>query len=314
MGLNSLGLRIRAILFYTFATDMKKWSIIVIISLIITGCEKAIDFTLENSDPKLVVEATIENGQAPIVVLSQSLNYFSTIDPQLLASSFVHNADVSVSNGLQTHKLKEYTYVVSNDYKIYYYSIDSSNLASAFVGEIKQQYSLRIAYQSKEYTATTTIPGVTKRVDSLWWKQAPANNDTNLVVAVVRVTDPPGFGDYARYFTKRNSEPFYPPMTSAFDDLVIDGTTYELQVDPGINKNIERTEEEHFFNKGDTVTFKLCNVDKTTFDFWRTMEYSYSSIGNPFATPVKVLSNISNGALGYFGGYAAQYHTLIIPR
>src|SRR6187455_3817068 len=98
MGLNSLGLRIRAILFYTFATDMKKWSIIVIISLIITGCEKAIDFTLENSDPKLVVEATIENGQAPIVVLSQSLNYFSTIDPQLLASSFVHNADVSVSN------------------------------------------------------------------------------------------------------------------------------------------------------------------------------------------------------------------------
>ena len=151
-------------------------------------------------------------------------------------------------------------------------------------------------------------------MDSLWWKQAPANNDTNKVVAVVRVTDPPGFGDYVRYFTKRNKEPYYPPMTSAFDDLVIDGTTYELQVDPGINRNIERKEEEHFFDKGDTVTFKLCNVDKTTFDFWRTMEYSYRSIGNPFATPVKVLSNISNGALGYFGGYAAQYHTLVIPR
>lgn len=293
---------------------MKKWPIGIIISIIITGCEKAIDFTLDSPEPRLVVEATIENGQPPIVVLSQSLNYFSSIDPRLLASSFVHNADVFLTNGSLIHKLKEYNYAIANDYKIYYYSIDSSNLASAFVGELRKQYSLRINYQLKEYTATTSIPGITKRVDSLWWKQAPANTDTNKVVAVVRVTDPAGFGDYVRYFTKRNKEPYYPPINSAFDDLVIDGTTYELQVDPGVNRNIERKEEEHFFNRGDTVTFKLCNIDKATFDFWRTMEYSYSSIGNPFATPVKVLGNISNGALGYFGGYAAQYHTLVIPR
>ena len=293
---------------------MKNWLVLVLISIIITGCEKTIDFNLENSEPRLVVEGTIENGQPPVVILSQSLGYFSTINPQILASSFVHNADVYVSNGILTHKLKEYAYTVTRDYKLYYYTIDSSNLGSAFVGEIKKQYSLRIVSQSKEYTAITTIPGITKRVDSLWWKQAPANNDTSKVVAVVRVTDPRGFGDYVRYFTKRNKEPFYPPITSAFDDLVIDGTTYELQVDPGINRNIERKEEEHFFNKGDTVTFKLCNIDKTTFDFWRTMEYSYASIGNPFATPVKVLGNISNGALGYFGGYASQYHTLVIPR
>jgi len=292
---------------------MKNW-LVFVLSIIIIGCEKSVDFNLENSESRLVVEATIENGQPPLVILSQSLNYFSTIDPQLLASGFVHNADVYVSNGLQTHKLKEYSHAVTNDYKLYYYSIDSSNLSTAFVGETKKQYSLRIVNQLKEYTATTSIPGITKRVDSLWWKQAPANNDTSKVVAVVRVTDPPGFGDYVRYFTKRNKEPFYPPITSAFDDLVIDGTTYELQVDPGINRNVERREEEHFFNKGDTVTFKLCNVDKATFDFWRTMEYSYASIGNPFATPVKVLSNISNGALGYFGGYASQYHTLVIPR
>jgi hypothetical protein len=44
------------------------------------------------------------------------------------------------------------------------------------------------------------------------------------------------------------------------------------------------------------------------------MEYSYSAIGNPFSTPIKVLGNISNGALGYFGGYGSQYHTLIIPK
>lgn len=293
---------------------MKNWLVYALVLFIATGCEKMVGFDLKDSEPKLVVEATIENGQAPVVVLSQSLNYFSTINPQLLASSFVHNADVYISNGTKTHKLKEYSYNVSADYKIYFYSIDSSNLSSAFVGELNKQYSLRISHNGKEYTATTTIPNITKRVDSLWWKPAPANKDTTKVVAMVRVTDAPGFGDYGRYFTKRNQEPFYPPLASAFDDLVIDGTTYELQVDPGVNRNVERKEEEHFFNKGDTVVFKLCNIDKVTFDFWRTMEYSYNSIGNPFATPVKVLSNINNGALGYFGGYAAQYHTLVIPR
>lgn len=312
--MNSLGYLPGLFCFNTFATDMKKWFIYVLILIVAISCEKAVDFKLKDNEPKLVVEATIENGHAPLVILSQSLNYFSTIDPKLLASSFVHDADVSVSNGTKTHKLKEYSYNVSPDYKVYYYSIDSSNLSSAFTGELNKQYSLRISYSGKEYTAITTIPNITKRVDSLWWKPAPANKDTTKVVAMVRVTDAPGFGDYVRYFTKRNREPFYPPITSAFDDFVIDGTTYELQVDPGVNRNFERKEEEHFFNKGDTVVFKLCNIDKATFDFWRTMEYSYSSIGNPFATPVKVLGNINGGALGYFGGYAAQYHTLVIPR
>jgi hypothetical protein len=44
------------------------------------------------------------------------------------------------------------------------------------------------------------------------------------------------------------------------------------------------------------------------------MEFSYQSVGNPFSTPVKVQSNINGDALGYFGGYASQYRTLIVPR
>jgi hypothetical protein len=61
------------------------------------------------------------------------------------------------------------------------------------------------------------------------------------------------------------------------------------------------------------VTVKLTNIDKNTYDFWRTMEYNYQSVGNPFSTPTVVISNISSGALGYFGGYAAQYVPLRIP-
>jgi hypothetical protein len=59
---------------------------------------------------------------------------------------------------------------------------------------------------------------------------------------------------------------------------------------------------------------KFANIDKATFDFWRTMEYNYQSIGSPFSSPTEVLGNVSNGALGYFGGYAVQYISLKVPE
>jgi hypothetical protein len=173
---------------------------------------------------------------------------------------------------------------------------------------------LRIIVEGKEYSSTTTIPNVTKHIDSLWWKPAPPGNEPDEVEVMVKATDPPGYGDYIRYFTKRNSEPFFAGLNSVFDDQVIDGTTYNVQVERGWDRNINSGDRTTFFMKGDTVTLKLCNIDKATFDFWRTMEYSYSSIGNPFSSPAKVLSNISGNALGYFGGYAAQTKTIIIQK
>ena len=286
----------------------------IIVPLLCMSCEKDIDIELKEEDPKLVVEATIENGQPPVVVLTSSLNYFSNITPDILTGSFVHGADVFVSNGTLTHKLKEYSIPLGGGYTLSYYSIDSTNLATAFIGELNRAYSLRINTGGKEYTANTTIPNITKRIDSIWYKAGPPQLDTNKVIVMVKATDPPGYGDYIRYYTKRNDELFFPGFNSVFDDLFIDGTTYELQVQAGIDRNTTISDDDFFFDKGDTVTFKLSNIDKATFDFWRTMEFSYQSVGNPFSTPIKVSSNISGNALGYFGGYASQFRTLIIRR
>jgi hypothetical protein len=286
----------------------------IVISFLFSGCEKDIDFDLKEESPKLVVEATIENGQPPLVILSNSLNYFSAISPQILSNSFVRGAEVFVSNGSLTHKLREYTATVGNGVPVYFYSLDSSTLATAFLGELNKSYSLRIVSSGQEYTAATTIPSLTKRIDSMWWKSAPPQAEPNQVVVMLRATDPPGFGDYLRYFTRINNGPFLPPTNSTFDDLFVDGTTYELPIERGSDRNRTLTDEDRFFNRGDTVTLKLSNIDKATYDFWRTMEFSYASVGNPFSTPIKVQSNISGNALGYFGGFASQYRTVIVPK
>ena len=76
---------------------MKKW--ILFFGLVgLFSCEKNIDFNLKYAEPVLVVDAQVENGQAPTVALSKSLDYFGAISPQILANSFVHNAEVTMSN------------------------------------------------------------------------------------------------------------------------------------------------------------------------------------------------------------------------
>lgn len=288
--------------------------VLLLLAVGLAGCEKTVSFDINEAKPKLVVEATIENGQPPIVFLSNSLNFYSKVDPTAVAGSFVRNAFVYVSNGTVTHRLKEYVLPVGGGYYFYYFSTDPSSPSTIIYGELKKTYSLRIVIEGDEYTATTTIPDTTKRIDSVFWKPAPPGNPDNKVSLMVRAYDKPGFGDYIRYFTKRNDEPFYPGINSVFDDQVIDGSSYEVQVERGLNRNDVNPAGSVYFNRGDTVTLKLCSIDKQTFDFWRTMEFNFASIGNPFSTPTKVLSNISGGALGYFGGYGVQLRRIIIPR
>ncbi|MES2849069.1 MAG: DUF4249 family protein [Bacteroidota bacterium] len=282
---------------------------------LLTGCEKKIEFDLKQVETVLAVDANIENDLPPVVVLTNSLGYFSKIDTAIINNMFVHGADVYISNGVLTHKLKEYPIPIPTQGLTFYkYSIDSSNLATAFTGELNTSYSLRIVSGGKEYNATTTIPLIAKKPDSMWWEKAPFQEDTTRVILMIKVTDPPGLGNYVRYFTKRNAEPFYPGLNSVFDDQVIDGSTYQLEVQPGVDRNFPGAIDDNFFNRGDTITFKLCNIDRASYNFWNTWEFSAQSIGNPFASPNKILGNISNGALGAFYGYGAFYKTIIVPE
>lgn len=293
---------------------MKKIVSAALLLGLITGCEKNINFDLKKAGEVLVVDASIENDKEPMVVLTHSLNFFNTLNPALLLNSFVHDAEVIISNGTLTHKLREYARPLAPGITVFYYGIDSSSLATAFTGKFDTRYTLSINSAGQTYTAATTIPVLAKKPDSLWWKPAQFTDDTNNVVIMVKTTDPPGLGNYVRYFTSKNQQPYLPGENSVFDDQVIDNSTYQLQVDPGINRNDPLPYDSNFFRRGDTVTLKLCNIDRQTYTFWSTWEFAYQSIGNPFAQPNKVLGNISNGALGAFYGYAAFYKTLIIPR
>ena len=293
---------------FDIVNHFMRFLLFIIISIFFISCEKDIDLKLDVSQPSLVVEGTIENGRPPIIILSKSLDYFSKITPALLSSSFVRNASVVVKNGNTDFRLQEDSLKTTTGNTIYFYT------SNTLIGQLKQSYSLTIKESGNTYTASTTIPETTRKIDSLWWDKVLLSKDSNDSKIFIKATDKPGLGDCIRFFTSINKGPFLPGFNSVFDDAIIDGKSYTVAIDKGIDKNADFEPGNSFFKRGDTVTIKLCNIDRTTYDFWRTFEFNFQSIGNPFSGPTKILSNISGNAIGYFGGYAAQYRTVVIPK
>jgi Domain of unknown function (DUF4249) len=293
---------------------MTSRSLLFFFIIFLVSCEKNIDIKLDETKPKLVVDGSIENDRPPFIVLSKSLDYFGELSPAQLEASFVHKAKITITVGTRVYSLREDSSSLGNGFQYFFYTTDVSDPVNALLGQLNTSYSLKIVSSGATYTSTTQIPEITRRIDSLWSEPVSGFEDTTLARLMIRATDRPGFGDYIRYFTKANTDLFYPGYNSVFDDQVIDGKTYTIQVDRGLNKNLNNKDEDIYFHKGDIVTLKLCNIDRNTFNFWRTFEFNFQGIGNPFSSPTIVTSNISNGALGYFGGYAAQFKTILIPR
>jgi hypothetical protein len=295
---------------------MKQSLFVFVFFILMTGCEKSIEFDLKESRSVLSVDASIETGVDPVVILTKSLNYFSKITPEILSNSVVKDAVIRISDGEKTQVLRRFDVLLEGNIPFSFYSSDPASPQTRITGTEGKTYRMEIEWSGQTFLSSTTIPVAAKTVDSVWWERVPTLPDTSKkVILKARVTDPPGFGNYIRYFTRVNNGSFFPGINSVFDDLLINGITYDISVDRGVDRNADVNFDEYgYFRKGDTVTLKFCNIDKSTFDFWRTTEFSYQSIGNPFSSPTKIQGNISNGALGYFGGYAVRNRTLIIPQ
>jgi hypothetical protein len=282
----------------------------------LSGCEKEVNIKLDTGAQKIVVDGFIENGQPPFVVLTKSIGYFSTIDLSTLENSFVHSAKVTVSDGLRSIVLREYsldTGIKLN--KFFLYSVDTSDPNAVFFrGEFEKQYTLTIDYQGQHFESRTKIPSV-KAPDTVWFRSTNKPGITGAVRMYVQFTDPDTPGNFVRYFTRRNSQIFYTGPQSVYDDAIINGNTIDsLTVFAGYDKaRVPNLDSVGLFFRGDTVTLRWCAIERNVYDFYNTFEYATGTVGNPFASPVNVKSNINGGALGVWAGYGTTYITHIIP-
>ncbi|MCD6011493.1 MAG: hypothetical protein K0Q79_1355 [Flavipsychrobacter sp.] len=272
---------------------------------------------MSSSSGKIVVQGGIESGVPPYVLLSSTISFFAKVDLSTLEKSFIHGAVITVSDGSRTVTLKEYSFDTGSAAKFYIYSIDTPfNPLTALLGENGKFYTLSITYNGQTYTSVTKIP-TPKPIDSMWFAEplfrTPRTPDSAKQL-FANFTDPDTPGNYVRYYTRRDNNQFYP--SDQFNDEVVNGKP--LTNIPLYGGFIGATEETNtdslrYFFKGETVTLKWSAIDKKTYNFWNSFAYARNALGNPFASPINLQTNISNGALGIWAGYGSTETTLIVP-
>lgn len=297
------------------------WCLLLLVT-VLSSCEKEVNIDLSQKDKLLVIEGTIESGQQPYVYLTNSIGFFDKID--LNSVSYISNAIVTVEdlNTGQAITLKEYsidTTVGINTFSFRIYGPDVSDpIAFNFKGQVDHSYKLMISADGKTYESVTKIP-TGNGLDSLWTEKVPSRDSFRILRGLYN--DPDSFGNSVKVQTLVNKvrktggpEFFQTAFNSVYNDDIINGARFPVTIDIGYDKTKDYSQEEFqtlgFLEKGDTVTVKWSAIDKKVFTFWQTLSFSQGSIGNPFASPTKIQSNIP-GALGVWAGYNARLYTIV---
>lgn len=283
------------------------------------SCEKEVSYRFKESAPKLVIEGAIENDIPPIVKLSNSMDFLGVFNFEDIEEFFIHDAHIEVSDGNRTVVLKEYLAPSFPGFpSFYFYSVDSSNTEDlSFVGELGKSYTLKIKIGADTYESITHIP-YPKAFDSIWvQKPLPDFQPEDFEEAreiMARYTDPDTIGNSYRIFTSINNGPFLPPRSSVISDELGNGTTLDISIAPGhIPGDTTSFERRRYYEINDEVSIKWSAIDQTTYKFYNTLEYSMLTIGNPFAAPVKVNSNIKGeNVLGIWAGYGTSLYDITV--
>lgn len=311
----------------------------------LVSCQKEITVDLPSSPPRIVVEGSIEQDLPPLVMLTWSQGYFEPTDLSTLEEIFVRDADVYVSNGVDTVKLdmvcsQDFTEeqlqiaaealgldpVALSDFNICLYT----TFNQAVWGETGRTYTLLVEKDEHRLRAVTKINHLVT-LDSLWFRIPNEEPGDSLGFIFGILTDPDTAGNAYRWYAKRISHypqwvpdeelrgeqkdrVFIAPIGSVFDDEFFNGLSFEFgyyrgQV-PNSSKFDDQNEEAGFFKRGDTVAVRGCVIDRGVFRFIDSFESQVSSQGSPFAIPFNLESNVTGG-MGVWAGFGAVYDTVI---
>ncbi len=280
------------------SSDMKKiykinpWSfafLFLFLAIALSSCEKIVSIDLNKANPHMVIEGIVTDQQTPdSVVLSKSGDYF---EPSLIFPS-VPNALVTIADDLGTvDTLKE--------------DAPGTYRSSTLRGIPGRTYTLTVVADGNVYSAVSSMP---QRVliDSLYatpLREFDGDVGYNLYLMF---RDPPAPGNYYRVNLSIGRS--LPPDS-------ITGERYHLFSDKLTNGNevVLRMRTGRSIVTGDTVSVELLSIDRTSYDYFRTLNNILTSDRAPTSlAPTNPNTNLTNGSLGYFMAYTIDTKKIIL--
>lgn len=306
-----------------------------ILQLIATGiamsflvsCEQEYIPPASADGPKYVVEGYIEAGQDPsptYLLLTKTFDFYGEFGPDQFTESFVHDADVRVSDGSVDVTLQEICLLdldpAFREQVAEQFGLNADSLTVNFcvyldlLNQLQPQagktYDLHIVVGGDTITATTQIP-MAVPLDSMRFEPPPGDPNDSLAQLTCYISDPPGVKNFYRYFGATNGGQLETGFSSVEEDLYFDGKSFGFQLfNPQTDSGDVDPEEFGLYFVGDTITLKWCTIDEANFDFWNTLEFARANQG-PFSSYTRLQSNVT-GAVGVWGGYNVNYYTRVV--
>ncbi len=277
---------------------MKKITFFAILLAAVSSCTQKIDLKLDDSQSRLVVDATIAPS-ANSIKLTRSSGYFSN-EP----SPRVVNASVNISDGsrnfqcLETRAGESGIYLPDSSFHPVpgkTYTLDVQ-LAEAVAGKSSFTSSCTMAKVVKLDSITTDFISDFQGVDT-WEIKAFAQ-------------DPPEEGNCYLFQYYRN------------DTLISDSIfKYSIQEDRYFNGNyvngapvfyIDDSLPWETLHPGDKVTVRMSGITREYYDF--IMQVQQAGFNIPFYSgpPANVKGNIDYGAIGFFTVYSSSWATTVV--
>ncbi len=240
------------------------WFTTFLVSL--TSCEKVIQLNLNNSAPKVVIQGTVNDQPGPYFVkISRTVNFQDTNNYPPVTGANVVISD----NAGQSELLTE--------------SEPGTYKTSGLKGIAGRTYNLSVKTGSETFQSVAYMPYPVK-IDSISFAPSPFSGR---LTTYIRFDDPADTVNFYRfvYFVNNVEKKGYYTM----DDELFKGATIKYAM-------MGRGTDGVKLVVGDKVTVWSESIDKGVYDYFRTA----SNDNEQSASPANPVSNISNGALGYF--------------
>lgn len=311
--------------------------------LVLQSCEQSVVIDLPEVPDLYLIEGSIYNGEPPLVFVGKAQGYFDSVDATSLAESFLPGAEVVMTIDDEDFPLTE---LCTGDLSGVLLEeaadllgfppaqLSALNLCvyTSFdpgaVGRIGENHALDVTIADRTLSATTFIPEPIP-LDSIWFQTPGTQDSLGLIYAAIN--DPEPLGNSYRWFAKRtNIRPAWDPLAdqvkdadyvaplgSVFDDAFFNGLQFEFSFFRGAaagssawDDDFSESPEAGYFKLGDTVSVRMCSIDRDVFQALRSYEYLILSQGSPFALPANMTTNV-DGGIGLWAGYGIAQDSVI---
>lgn len=274
---------------------MKLYQYILISGLFILGfssCEDVIELDLTEVPPQVVIEGFLTDQEGPYIVkISKTADFY---DP----NSFPPQENAVVRIFDDQGNMDTLTETSPGVYE-----------TTTIQGERGITYTLEVQLDGVTYTATSKMPEQLIPLDSITtsFEEESLFFDEGYY-ATAFFNDPPDIKNYYRLQVLVNGEVYFFIDLDDEEAIPQEDINFWLQNDKFTDGNLQDYEFPHTLKLGDTVEVSLAHLERSTFDYYRTL---VDVIDGGGVAPSNPITNLQGGALGYFGAFSVTGNSVV---